>query len=192
MTTDRSNLLLGGIFRMRMCYSIPGVAAGTGLRSCTQNLPAVPGIKPSSSNRHASATARGLFPRVCRCGAAGPGRGRRARRLGLPAATAGDPQWGRNAMPGRHSSGTAARLSGGRARTGATENLGSRRRLGGGTSVSEGSDAVGSVKGVHALGGNQSGDHFENSLMSVAPERTIVSRAGGHGSVFAMPGPLPR
>ena len=36
---------------------------------------------------------------------------------------------------------------------GATENLGSRRRLGGGTSVSEGSDAVGSVKGVHAVAG---------------------------------------
>ena len=74
----------------------------------------------------------------------------------------------------RHSFGTAARRAGGRARTGATENLGSRRRLGGGTSVSEGSDAVGSVKGVHARGGNHSRDLFGAVITSVAPVRTIV------------------
>lgn len=194
MTTDRSNLLIWGIFGMRKCYSITGVGASPGLRSCTQNLPAVPGLKPSSSTRSASPT--GTLFHGC-VGAAfhgflGTAAGPEAAAPGLPSATAGPPPCRRNAMLGLHSSGTAARLSGGRAKTGATENLGSRRRLGGGTSVSEGSDAVGSVKGVHALGGNHSGDRFGNNSMSVAPEWTIVPHAGDPGSVFGLPGPLPR
>ena len=45
----------------------------------------------------------------------------------------------------------------------ANKSLGSRRRLGGGTSVSEGSDAVGSVKGVHALGGTIWGDLWKKN-----------------------------
>ena len=94
-----------------------------------------------------------------------------------------------SAAQGRHSPGTAARPAGGRAKTGATESLGSRRRLGGGTSVSEGSDAVGSVKGVHALGGNHSGDHFGMLLGSIAPEQTIVPHAGDPGSFAGGPEP---
>jgi len=181
MTTDRSNLLTGGNFGMRMCYSITGVGASPGLRSCTHNLPAVPGLRPSSSTRSSSPTGtlssrvfRCSFPRVSRCSGRSGGRVAWAAKCHRRA-----PQCGRNATLGLHSSGTAARLSGGRARTGATENLGSRRRLGGGTSVSEGSDAVGSVKGVHALGGNHSGDRFGNNSMSVAPERTIVPHCSG-------------
>ena len=78
-------------------------------------------------------------------------RGRAPRASGVAEGLGGLPRPRGDSARCRHSSGTAARPAGGRARTGATENLGSRRRLGGGTSVSEGSDAVGSVKGVHAL-----------------------------------------
>lgn len=132
MTTDRSNLLTQGIFGMRMCYSITGVGASPGLRSCTHNLPAVPGLRPSSSTRSSSPTGtlssrvfRCSFPRVSRCSGRSGGRVAWAAKCHRRA-----PQCGRNATLGLHSSGTAARLSGGRARTGATENLGSRRRLG--------------------------------------------------------------
>lgn len=124
---------------MRRCYSITRVGAGTGLRGCTQDLRAGKCSKPSSRVRPASRS---------RCAALRPACARVAeglrgllRRVVILLGT-------------RRSSGTAARPAGGRARTGATENLGSRRRLGGGTSVSEGSDAVGSVKGVHAHGAN--------------------------------------
>ena len=155
MTTDESNLWTAGNFRMRNRYSITSAGAGPGLRGCTQDLRAGSCPKPSSRTRSESrvglCTRVSVLPRAVR--AAAP-----LRSMALC----------------RHSSGTAARPAGGRARTGATENLGSRRRLGGGTSVSEGSDAVGSVKGVHARGGNHSGDLFGAVLASVAPVRTII------------------
>jgi hypothetical protein len=140
MTTDRSNLLTAGNLRMRKCYSITNAGAEPGLRGCTQDLRAGKCSKPSSRPRGARRVKQCPLP--CGVRAAEGLQGSRAR------------------GPYRHSSGTAARLAGGRARTGATENLGSRRRLGGGTSVSEGSDAVGSVKGVHALGREPFGRPF--------------------------------
>ena len=152
---------------MRMRYSITGAGAGPGLRGCTQGLRAETCSKPSSRTRsetRASSRTRSEIRGGCGLRHAGvvlPGHARAAAPRRGPALR-------------RHSFGTAARRAGGRARTGATENLGSRRRLGGGTSVSEGSDAVGSVKGVHARGGNHSRDLFGAVVTSVAPVRTIV------------------
>ena len=173
MTTDKSNLLTAGNLRMRMCYSITSAGAEPGLRGCTQEVRAGKCSKPSSRIRPAAASCgpcRGRL-RV----AAGRGRAAAPRRLLVPSQL-----WHGRPACGRPSQDWA------------TENLGSRRRLGGGTSVSEGSDAVGSVKGVHARGGNHSGDLFGAFVVSGAPVRTIVPHAGGPGSFIDLPGPLPR
>ena len=176
MTTDKSNLWTAAKLRMRMCYSITGARAGPGLRGCTQDLRAGKRSKPSSRSRPGSRVVRRPAMPVVRV-AGGPGRAAAPRRDAVP--------WPSQFWHGRPACGRPSQ-------DWATENLGSRRRLGGGTSVSEGSDAVGSVKGVHARGGNHSGDLFGAFLVSAAPVRTIVPHAGDPGSFIDLPGPLPR
>ena len=64
MTTDTTNLLTEGKFRMRKSYSITGVGAGLGLRGCTQDARAGMPYQPSSRRRPGSPVARASATRA--------------------------------------------------------------------------------------------------------------------------------